>query len=106
MGLLEDSLDEDKNYRTFMFGDKPEDRRKVEVPLDDLIMIFKGFRPRLMDLEDFKQISHLLQWEAKNHCKGTITHLSKVSNEVWKDYTKDAKHKVKQRGSTYVKDSK
>jgi hypothetical protein len=102
MGFIEESLDKEKNYRTFTFSNgKDEERKKIEVPLDDLLMIFKGFRPRSMDLEVFKQISRLLQRESKQYQAGKIVHLSKVTDEVWAEYTKG--RKVKQRGVTYVK---
>lgn len=100
MGFIEESLDKDQNYRTFTFSNG-EEKKAVEIPLDDLIMIFKGFRPRLMGLEVFKQIGILLNKESKRYQRGRIVHLSKVSNEVWENYTKGKK--IKQRGSTYVK---
>ena len=81
------------------------DGRRLEVDAEDLEYIFKGYRPRLMDLEDFKVIRRIINKEVKKYLKGTITHLSKVSDAVFASYTKGLKHKPIQKGVTYVKKS-
>jgi hypothetical protein len=96
--MAQNMKDEEKT-RTF---ELPDGRRLV-VDLDDLDYIFKGYRPRLMALEDFKYISKILKKELKNYLKGTIIHLSKVSDEVWGKYTEGMKYKPRQKGKTYIK---
>lgn len=89
--------------RKFELTDENDEIRIVEIETEDLEMIFKGYRPRLMSPEDFKAIGKLLRKELAQYLKGELVHLSKVSNSVWEEYTKDLKHKSKQRGHTYVK---
>lgn len=79
------------------------DGRRLEVDAEDLEYIFKGYRPRLMDLEDFKVIRRVINNEVKKYLRGKVVHLSKVTDAVFKNYTKGSKHKAKQRGRTYVK---
>lgn len=85
--------------KTFTFSDG----RKLEVVTEDLEYIFKGFRPRLMDYDTYRAIRVKLKKELAQYLKGDIIHLSKVSPEVWANYTKDMKHKPIQKGHTYVK---
>lgn len=101
-GFLESTLDKDTSQRTFVFGEN-EKRRLIIVELDDLVNIFKGLRPRHINSDDFKQISGLLRKELQRYKKGTVSHLSKVNDLVWKEYTKNSQHKIKQKGVTYVK---
>lgn len=84
--------------RVFTLG---EDQRKVEVSTEDLESIFKGFRPRLMHFEDFKEVRKILKKELAQYLNGELVHLSKVSDAVWMQYTEGKK--IKQRGQTYVK---
>jgi hypothetical protein len=67
------------------------DGRKVEVSYDDIDMIFKGYRPRLMSPEDFRFIGKIFKKEVKEHKKGRMIHLSKLYNNM--------------KGRTYVKKS-
>lgn len=89
-------MEEEK--RVFKNGD-----REIEVSKDDLIYIFKGMRPRLMDYEDFKFVRRILNKELKRYLKGRMVHLSKVSASSWEEYIKDAEYKPIQKGRTYVK---
>jgi hypothetical protein len=89
----------EKKLRVFEMADG----RRLEVDAEDLEYIFKGYRPRLMDLEDFKVIRRIINKEVKKYLKGTVVHLSKVTDEVFASYTKGLKHKAKQKGVTYVK---
>jgi hypothetical protein len=89
--------------RVFNFKEENDTIRKLEVSTGDLEYIFKGMRPRLMSPEDFRAIRIQLKKELAHYLKGELIHLSKVSDEVWANYTKDMKHKPKQKGHTYVK---
>ena len=89
-------MEEEK--RVFKNGD-----REIEVSKDDLIYIFKGMRPRLMDYEDFKFVRKALNKELKRYLKGRMVHLSKVNASSWEEYIKDAEYKPIQKGRTYVK---
>jgi len=80
-----------------------DDESRFEVSAEDLQAIFKGFRPRNMDYEDFKAVRRILKKELARYLKGQIVHLSKVNDAVWADYTKDMKYKPKQKGHTYVR---
>lgn len=99
MGFLEETLDKDSLERTFKFldGDK---EIEYKVSLGDLELIFKGIRPDYIPKEYFKEISKLIKKELKNYRKGNMVHLSKVTDEVWKEYGTKGK---KQRGFTYRK---
>ena len=88
-------MEERLKSRIFTF----EDDRRLEVPTEDLDYIFKGMRPRLMDYEDFKEIRRILKKELAQYLKGKIVHVSKVTDEVWKQYTEGKK--IKQKGHTY-----
>lgn len=74
----------------------------VEVDMEDVEYIFKGMRPRLMDYETFKEIRRILEKELKEHLRGRISHMSKMSKEAWKDFTKEMGSPM-QRGHTYKK---
>lgn len=89
-------MEEEK--RVFKNGD-----REIEVSKEDLIYIFKGMRPRLMDYEDFKFVRKVLNKELKRYLKGRMIHLSKVSDSSWEEYIKEAEYKPIQKGRTYVK---
>lgn len=93
MGILESEVS-----RVF----EMPDGEKVTVSQEDIINIFKGFRPRLMDVKVFRYIQKIIRTEVKRHLKGEMVHLSKVSDEVWANYTA-GKRKIKQRGFTYRK---
>jgi hypothetical protein len=95
MGALEDHMVENK--RTFIL----KDERRIEISQEEVYEIFKGFRPRNMTLEDFKEISNTIKKDMARYLHGTLTHVSKVSDAVWSEYTK-GKH-IKQRGNTYIK---
>ena len=78
---------------------KPEvvifpDGRRVEISREDLNYIFKGYRPRLMSLEDFKFIRMGLKMALKEHLKGKVVHESKNF------------YKPRKRGHTYVRDER
>jgi hypothetical protein len=68
------------------------DGRKVEVPYEDIDMIFKGYRPRLMSSDDFRFISKIFKREVKKHLRGRYTHMSKMEGMI--------------KGDTYVKGKK
>jgi hypothetical protein len=93
---------EEEKQRVFKRDGKPD----LSVSFDDLDEIFKGLRPRLMDVEDFKYISKILKKETKRYLRGRMVHLSKVSNTMWEEYVKDEQYKPIQRGRTYVKKTK
>jgi hypothetical protein len=95
MGILEENIVENK--RTFIL----KDERRITIPQEEVYEIFKGFRPRNMDIEDFKEISKLIKKDMARYLHGTLTHISKVSDEFWSEYTKGKR--VKQRGNTYIK---
>ncbi len=78
--------------------------RRVEVKEEDIEYIFKGMRPRLMPYEDFREIRKILKKELAQYLKGELVHVSKVSDDLWAEYTKGMKKKIKQKGNTYVKD--
>jgi len=91
------------NLKTRVFLLKSKNSVKnLEVAEEDLLFIFKGMRPRLMDIDDFKAVRNQLQKELKQYLKGELIHLSKVTDEVWYDYCKG--YKSIQKGKTYVKD--
>jgi hypothetical protein len=92
-------MDKFEENRVFIRGDES----RFEVSADDLQAIFKGFRPRNLDYEDFQAVRGILKKELAHYLKGQIVHLSKVNDAVWADYTKDAKRKIKQKGHTYVR---
>jgi hypothetical protein len=56
----------EEKKRTF----KMPDGREVDVPYEDIDMIFKGYRPRLMSPEDFRFISKIFRKEVDNYKKG------------------------------------
>jgi hypothetical protein len=91
--------EETKKTRTF---ERPDGSRFI-IDDDDLNYIFKGYRPRALALEDFKQVRRVLKKELKQYLKGRLVHVSKVNDAVWAEYTKDMKYKPKQKGNTYVK---
>lgn len=66
---------ETEKTRTF----KMPDEREVVVAYEDIDMIFKGYRPRLMDAQDFRFISKLLQKEVRSYKKGRFVHISKMN---------------------------
>ena len=94
--MSEEAVDKDRVFRT-------PDGREIKLDLQDIEYIFKGYRPRLMSLEDFKFVSRILRAEVKRHLRGKFIHVSKVRDDIWEDYVKDMKFKPKQRGMTYVK---
>lgn len=65
---------EEAKKRTF----KMPDGREVDVSYEDIDMIFKGYRPRLMSPEDFRFISKVFRKEVKAHKRGRYVHISKV----------------------------
>lgn len=78
--------------------------REIELDYDDIINIFKGYRPKSVDKNDFKIISRILKKEVESSLKeGTLFHLSKVSREMWETYyQKGLVNRHSQRGYTYV----
>jgi hypothetical protein len=104
MAFIEDMVDKDTKVRIFILADE----RRVELTMQDLEDIFSGYRPRLMSHEDFRYVSGVLKKELKEYMReGKLFHLSKVSNELWKEYyEKGAIKTYRQRGHTYVKRSK
>jgi hypothetical protein len=100
MGILENFT---KESGTHVF--ELSDRRRIELDAVDIENIFKGYRPRLLDIKDFKIISRIIKKEVAHYVKsGKLIHLSKVSPEVWKEYyEKGLVGKHYQKGHTYVK---
>jgi hypothetical protein len=98
---MEEKQEHKVNLQTRTF--KLSDGRDLEVSGEDQEYIFKGMRPRLMSREDFKIIQRHLKKELAQYLKGELVHVSKVSDAMWENYTKDIQHKYKQRGFTYVK---
>lgn len=103
MGVLESTLDEGKTYRTFIFEEENEKRVELQVELEDLVAIFTGLRPRNMNVVHYQQIRSLLKKELKRYKKGTLTHVSKISDEAWEKQCKEIGVKRIQKGNTYVK---
>ena len=87
------------------FTSKPTETKyeQVEVSESEMLNIFKGLRPRNMDYADFVIIRRMIQKEVARYLKGELVHVSKVSDEMWADYTKGMVNKPKQKGVTYVK---
>lgn len=81
---------------------QPEDR-KIELTEDEMFRIYSGYRPRDMELEDFKIISNILKKEMKRYLKGNLVHISKVSDQLWEKYNEGLEIKKVQKGVTYVK---
>lgn len=90
--MLEDSLEEINKDR------------QIPLTIEDLEMIYKGYRPRNMSTEEFKALGKLLKEVYKIYSKGKIFHLSKVSDAIWEKYTKDLEGIHRQRSKTYEKD--
>jgi len=106
MGFLEERLNETSQTRDFIVRDpfsKDKKTRVVTLTKIELEGVFKGCRPGSLDYYAFADIRRILNKELAQYLKGNIVHLSKVSDEVWENYTKDMKKKPKQRGFTYVK---
>jgi len=103
MGVLE-NFTKEKGTHVFDLGNK----RTVELDADDILNIFKGYRPRLLDAKDFRIVSRIIKKEVSQYLKnGTLMHLSKVTPEVWKEYfEKGLVNKHSQKGYTYVKNTK
>lgn len=95
-------MEEEQKDRVFVFPDE----HRLAIPAEDLEYIFRGFRPRLMSIEDFKFISKILKKELKIYLEGKLVHIAKVNGEVWNEYIKGMKHKPRQRGNTYVRKDK
>ncbi len=100
MGVLE-NFTKETGHHVFDLGGG----RKVELDALDILNIFKGYRPRLLDAKDFRIVSRIIKKEVDHYLKtGTMIHLSKVSHEVWKEYfEKGLVNHHSQRGYTYVK---
>lgn len=77
---------EEEKKRVFEMSDG----RKLDISYDDIFMIFKGYRPRLMSPEDFRFVGKILKKEVKEHKKGRMVHLSKFYSSA--------------KGRTYVKE--
>lgn len=103
MGVLENFTKETGTHVFDLGGD-----RRVELDADDILNIFKGYRPRLLDAKDFRIVSRIIKQEVNHYLKtGTLMHLSKVTPEVWKEYfEKGLVNKHSQKGYTYVKNTK
>ncbi len=106
MGFLEEKLNETSQTRDFIVSDpasKDGKTRVVTLTKVELEGVFKGLRPRALDYYAFADIRRILQKELARYLKGEVVHLSKVSDAVWDNYTKDMQFKPKQHGHTYVK---
>jgi len=107
MRFLEEKLNETSQTRDFIVRDpysKDKKKRVITLTKVELEYIFKGMRPRSLDYYAFADVRKILQKELAQYLKGSIVHLSKVSDTIWNEYTKDMKKKAKQRGHTFVKD--
>jgi len=104
MTRLEKGIDKESKVRTFIMADE----REIKVDLQDIEMIFKGYRPRLISREDFRFINKIIKKEVRDYVKGgTMVHLSKVSDSLWKEYYDKGLVKTHiQRGHTYIKAKK
>lgn len=84
----------------FIIADK-----SYQLSLDDVWKIRRGERPEEVEYHIFKAIQRDLRREDKIRKMGTLMHLSKVSDSLWKELHKDSKHVPPQKGATYVKKS-
>jgi hypothetical protein len=110
MGFLEEKLN-DSQTRDFIIreinfsseSDKERKTRVITLTKVEIEGIFKGLRPRSIDYTAFSDIRKILGAELKDYLRGDMVHLSKVSDALWNEYTKDMKYKPLQKGKTYVK---
>jgi hypothetical protein len=100
MGVLE-NFTKETGHHIFDLGGG----RRIELDAEDILNIFKGYRPRLLDAKDFRIVSRIIKKEVDQYVKkGTMMHLSKVSPEVWREYfEKGLVNKHSQKGYTYIK---
>jgi len=97
----------DKQKHKFVFEDN--EGNMVNYVLDDFQYwsIFGGHNPLDKDLkpiypkDHFRKLSRLIKKEVKKYLKGSFKHISKVSDEYWRELT--GGKKVKQKGYTYEK---
>jgi hypothetical protein len=69
-----------------------------KVSMKDVVLVYKGIRPAKMDKDLFKAIRQELKKLLKEHKKGEMFHLSKMTNTLWESL---GGKKGRQRGSTF-----
>lgn len=71
-------------------------RKKISIK--EVVLVYKGIRPHKMDKELFKSIRRELKKLLKEYKKGTLFHLSKMTNFLWNNLGGKG---TKQKGATF-----
>lgn len=101
-------MEKQKNSTITMSVVVDDKEQRIEVDKDMYWGIFSGHRPEDMSKEVFKQLSKQIQSNIDLYKKGKIKHVSKMTPSAWKEFLDkhDIKKNLKQKGVSYVKDTR